>query len=517
MAKSEGNKWVLWLFLAAATVYSAFFFARPINLATADLGRHIVNGELIVNGVTDVLYKNYYSFTEPQHEFVNHHWGSGVIFYYIHKLFDFKGLSVLYVLMSLLAIGFMVAASRNENAKGLSLVVALTCVPLFAYRVEVRPEGFSYALIACYYFLLSRFRSGKLNWKPLLIILSVLQLLWVNIHIFFFFGIMVAGAFLLDALLNNRENVKSLAILVGVLILVSLVNPHTYKGLLAPLTIFNEYGYMVAENQTILFMLDRFENPELTHFVVFGILAVGLIGLAFWKKLWKPLFAEILLVAVFVVLAAMAVRGIPLFALFLIPLVSGIAVRLIENLNFKTRQSVSKIFPVAGIVLCLLFTGLKGTYASARKGYEGLGLIEGIDACGKFLHNQRIPGKMFNNYDFGSYLIYFLHDQQKVFVDNRPEAYSVAFFDSIYKPMQENEAVWKHKSLDMGINSIVFYRLDNTPWAQPFLIERTQDPEWVPIYVDGVSLILLRNTKANEPWIKKFALPREMFSGVPNK
>lgn len=514
MAKSEQNNWALRLLVLLVAVYTAFFFARPINLATADLGRHIVNGELIVNGVTDVLFKNYYSFTEPQHAFVNHHWGSGVIFHLTHSGFGFEGLSILYILLCVVAVLLMGSASYNEEFPAIPWLVSLACIPLFAYRVEVRPEGFSYAFMAAFYLVLSKFRSG--NWdKRTLMLLPVLQLLWVNIHIFFFFGIAITGAFILDAFFNDRKQLKSLSVLFGSLILVSLINPHTYKGLLAPLTIFNEYGYMVAENQSVLFMLDRFGNPELKHFLVFATLSVVIIGFAIWKNWWRKMVVNIILVLGFAVLGSIAVRGLPLFALFLIPLISGIAAHSMADLQFRTRQTVSKILPMVGISLCILFTALPGTYASARKGYEGIGLIDGIDACGKFLRNNQIPGKMFNNYDFGSYLIYFLHDRQKVLVDNRPEAYSVAFFDSVYKPMQENEAVWKEKSREMGINSIVFYRHDNTPWAQPFLIERTQDSEWVPIYVDGVSIILLRNTKTNEAWIRQYALPREMFTGVP--
>ncbi|MCF8278440.1 MAG: hypothetical protein K9J17_17060 [Flavobacteriales bacterium] len=516
MANSENKNWVFWLFATLALIYAAFFFARPINLATADLGRHLVNGELIANGITDVLYKNYYSFTEPQHAFVNHHWASGVVFHYVHQMFGFKGLSVLYMLMCLLALVFMVFASAKKQVRAIPVLVALSVVALFAYRVEVRPEGFSYALIACFYYLFSKFRSGNIGFKTVLPMLLLLQILWVNLHIFFFLGIIVAGVFVLDSLINKRESLKELLAIAAGMVLVSLLNPHTYNGLLAPLTIFNEYGYMIAENQTILFMLDRFGNPELNHFVLFEIVAIGLIAVAVWKKLWKPLFVELLLTIIFGALGSMAVRGIPLFALFFIPLATGILVHLVDDLKFKTKQTVMRSIPIIGIGFCVLFIGLKGTYASARKGYEGLGLIINIDRCGRFLRSQEIPGKMFNNYDFGSYLIYHLHDRQKVFVDNRPEAYSVAFFDSIYKPIQEDDAIWKAKSAEYGINSIVFYRLDNTPWAQPFLIRRTQDPEWVPIYVDEVSLVMVRNTTSNQRWIKQFALPREMFSGVPN-
>jgi hypothetical protein len=73
-----------------------------------------------------------------------------------------------------------------------------------------------------------------------------------------------------------------------------------------------------------------------------------------------------------------------------------------------------------------------------------------------------------------------LKEKQKVFVDNRPEAYSVAFFDSIYKPMQENDAFFKQMVEKYDINTICFYRHDATPWAQPFLFAEHKTPIGFP-------------------------------------
>lgn len=516
MQRSDSSDWKLRVLAMLVFIYAAFFFAQPINLATADLGRHVVNGELIVNGVKAVLSTNYYSFTQPTQPFINHHWGSGVAFYFVHKLFGFKGLSVLYILLSLGAIVLMTLASKDRFGWALPLVATMLIVPLFAYRVEVRPEGFSYVLLALYYYLFVRFRSGNLQVKWLLPMLISAQIVWVNLHIFFFLGLAIAVCFALDALLIDRAALKHHFLIVASLLVASLFNPHTYKGLLAPLTIFKEYGYMVAENQSVTFMYERFGSPQFVHLGLFAVLAILIVVFLIWKGTWKNVVAEILLVVAFGVLSALAVRGIPLFALFLIPLFSALAFHAISKLEFKTKNMWNSVLPWIGTVLCSLFILIPNSYISARKGYEGLGLIEGIDGCGKFLRAQQIPGRIFNNYDIGSYLIYYLHDREKLFVDNRPEAYTVAFFDSIYRPMQEDDAVWKTKSEEYGINAIVFYRLDNTPWAQPFLIRRTQDPDWVAIYVDEVSLVLVKNRAENQRWIRDFALPRSMFQGIPN-
>ncbi|MCB9192591.1 MAG: hypothetical protein H6602_13090 [Flavobacteriales bacterium] len=516
MAKQQQNKWLILALILSAAIYSVFFLAKPINLTTADLGRHIVNGELLVNGITDVLYRNFYSYTEPDHSFTNHHWLTGVTFYFVHGLAGFDGLSILYMMLVLGALAAIVTASKNGDRWVIPILVTLSVVQMISYRVEIRPEGFSYLLAGLFYLILKKISATEGKSFLLIGALLLLQLIWVNLHILFFLGIAITGVFLVDALINKTDKIKTYGLLVVALTAISLVNPHHVKGLLAPLTIFNEYGYMVAENQPIWFMHKRFGDAQLYHFELFGILALVLIGLQIRSGVWKFQLKEILLVLAFGLLSMMAVRGIPLFALFFIPFASSFISNRIENLNFSTRQSVINFLPIVGIVFSVLFLALPKTYASARKGYEAIGLIENINLTGEFLRKQEIPGPIFNNYDVGGYLIYHLHDREKLFVDNRPEAYSVAFFDSIYKPMQKDDTLWEELSEKYGFNVICFFRHDNTPWAQPFLIRRTQDPEWVPIFVDQACLVLIKNRESNRKWIQRFGIDRSVFKSVPN-
>lgn len=509
---------VLRIWVALLALYTAVFFAIPINLATADLGRHITNGALLMQGITDVLYTNYYSFTEPDHAFTNHHWLSGLVMHVVHEFFGFKGLSSMYILLSVGCLLVMVRATALSVPARWAMLIATLTVPLFAYRTEVRPEGFSYLLLAVYYLLMSRHRSGQLGFTQLLLWMLPLQLLWVNLHIFFFLGIGLVGVFLMDALLLKRDaqKWKETAILLCAMVAVSLVNPHFHNGLLAPLTIFDEYGYMIVENQTVFFLQERFGNPQFIHLEILTVFALGAVVWTLVRGLWRDMIPELLLSIGFLVLSFLAVRGIPLFAMFSIPLFARVLFALTEDLHFQTRATVNRLIPVAGIMLCAIFTPFTDTYASANKGYNALGIFQGVETSGRFLQKSGISGRIFNNYDIGSYLVYFLKDSGQVFVDNRPEAYSVAFFDSIYRPMQEDDAVFREMADRYDINIICFYRHDATPWAQPFLIRRTQDPEWVPILVDDVSLILIRNRPSNAQWIESYALPRNMFQSVPN-
>src|SRR5947199_72061 len=67
--------------------------SHRIDLTTADLGRHITNGSILLHGSwTDkheVLYTNFYSYTLPDQPFINHHWLSGVVFYFVYRISGF--------------------------------------------------------------------------------------------------------------------------------------------------------------------------------------------------------------------------------------------------------------------------------------------------------------------------------------------------------------------------------------------------------------------------------------------
>ena len=98
--KSQENFWLrLKNMKTAVFVLLLIFFGSilsyPIDLPNADdMARHIKNGQLILQGHWDILFKNVYSFTLPDQAFVNHHWFSGVIFYLLHLMVGWDGLVI---------------------------------------------------------------------------------------------------------------------------------------------------------------------------------------------------------------------------------------------------------------------------------------------------------------------------------------------------------------------------------------------------------------------------------------
>jgi len=122
-----------------------------------------------------------------------------------------------------------------------------------------------------------------------------------------------------------------------------------------------------------------------------------------------------------------------------------------------------------------------------------------------------------NNYDIGGFLTYGLYPQERVFVDNRPEAYPGEFFTRDLLPMQMREEDWLRVDAKYGFNAIFFYRHDATRWGQQFMIRRLADPAWAPVFVDNFAIIIVRRTPENADVIERFEIPKSRFEVQPRR
>lgn len=527
--------------------------SRQINLSTADLGRHIKNGEILLLGTSQernaVLHTNFYSYTNTDEPFINHHWGSGVFFYSIHNSFGFTGDSVIYVILTLLAFLPFYLVAQKQAGTAVALAVSVLVLPIVTSRKEVRPEVFTYVFAGLYYYLLSNstLRIAKYGLKSIQFwIIPISMILWVNLHIGFIVGIGVVGIFWLvqggfrmyDLRCKNGNKIlavsflknlwddrfKNLTIILVSTIVASLISPFGLKGLLYPINIFRKYGYMIVENQSVFFL----ERLNITNGMYFGffktlvvLTAVSFVGVAIKKYIEyrkhvtqedsmdiKMLWVNGVLCMSFTFLAGLAIRNFPLFGLFALPaLAYNISV-----LMPKMLAGIEKKVLIGGFLVLALGIFLRVSGDIQERGEQfGVGLMPGASLAGNFYITQKIQGPLFNNYDIGGYLIYYLGGKQKVFVDNRPEAYPIPFFQNAYIPAQEREEEWLKLDKEHAFNSIFFYYHDATPWAQTFLLRMVRNPEWAPVYVDNYNLIFVRRTRQNEEIIKKFEVPKERF------
>ena len=137
-------------------VFFASFLIHPLYSINQDIGRHLKSGEIIWQ--TKSVYKtNLFSFTEPDHSFINHHWLSEVVFFGLNNAIGLKGLILLKAMILLLSLWLLFLAVKNKAEYWIFLISAMTGIVVWTERTDVRPEIFSYLFLA--FFIFSIFNS----------------------------------------------------------------------------------------------------------------------------------------------------------------------------------------------------------------------------------------------------------------------------------------------------------------------------------------------------------------------
>lgn len=504
--------------LVLLLAWYGLFLVQKIDLTIVDLGRHIKNGEVVLSGDFGILETNFYSYTEPNFPVVNHHWGSGVIFYIIWKIAGFAGLSFFYFALSLVIFYLFFRIAQKESGFAIAVFLSVLVIPLIAQRTEIRPEIFSYFFLALFFWILWHWDKGRLKTKWLFV-LPLLEILWVNTHIYFIFGPVLVGLFLIDrvgSLWFKKRPIKAsknIALALGLVVLGALANPFGLKGLIYPFNIFREYGYRIIENQSVWFLenLGIISNPNLGLYkLIFTILVLSFVILLI-KNRKRFSFVYFILAIIWSVLGWLAIRNFTIFGFFVLPLIAyNLKKSFGQKLKLKSLDAKTTFGFIAITILVITFFTHYQKLPLAQNEF-GFGLKSANNQSAIFFKEQNIKGLIFNNYDIGSYLIFHLYPQEKVFNDNRPEAYSVSFFEDIYISAQNNPQVWQEQDQIYNFNVIYFAYHDATPWAQKFLIERVADDAWAPVFVDDYAIIFLKRNDLNQSIIEKYEISRDRF------
>lgn len=491
-------------------VFYGLFLSHKVNLTTADLGRHLKNGELFFQDFKPIA-TNRYSYTEPDLLAINHHWGSGAVFFIIWKLLGFSGLQLFYIALSLITFYLFFWVAQKESGFSIAALTALALIPLLGERTEIRPEVFSYLFGAFFLFVLWRVTQG-FGSQHLLWFLPIAEAFWVNTHIYFFLGPLIIVAFLFGG--AARDKLKTLGLALLLTLLAMLVNPFGLKGALAPFLIFRNYDYPVLENQPLWLIENFIQNPNFLFFKLASALLIVSFLMLLIRRRRVFSFAYLILAIGVSVMGYFAVRNFALFGFFALPIMAANVghafdtARTFDN-RFARLLSISIITSTLFLVVA---GGLMRQFPYWRE--FGFGLEKGNSEAADFIRKEGIRGPILNSYDIGGYLIFHLFPQERVFVDNRPEAYSNGFFKDIYIPLQQDEKKWQDADSRYRFNAIVFSHRDATPWRQDFLVRRLNDPEWAAVFTDRYAIVLLRRNEYNRAVIKRHEAPDRFFKVI---
>ncbi|MDP2684443.1 MAG: hypothetical protein Q8P20_05300 [bacterium] len=495
---------MVYIIVALLLLWYGFLLIRPINIFDSDIGRLISNGEIIfnsfgdqINSVSNIFNSNFYSHTNSEYPFLNHHWGSGVIFYLIWKNFGFIGLHVFFILLTFITflISFFIAYKKSNLL--IASTISFFLIPVLSLRSELRPEIFSYFFLIIFLWILQKYKDNPKKYI-LLYILPLLMIIWVNIHIYYIFGLILIFLFLFDSIINKTSggaSYKKLALISFTLLLAGMLNPNGISGLLYPLHIFANYGVLVKENISILsaFQLGLISSSIFIIFVTSIIFSTIIFIILFLRRHKKIIYLDLAIIILFTSLAWLVVRGLAMYALLVIPVLSGALSKVItDSKPVRNWNKNRKILLTVSIILLTLLINKNNILTAPSK--FGFSDIDSESRIAKYIIDNKISGTVFNDFNTGSYIIFHLYPNIKPFVDSRPEAYPIDFFKNTYYPIfEENdeEATWTSISNEYDLSLIL---LKNNEITNKFIKRRAIDPAWdIEFFQDDV--ILFRKVK----------------------
>jgi hypothetical protein len=297
---------------------------------------------------------------------------------------------------------------------------------------------------------------------------------------------------------SHRAKSKMLFLTLAVCLLVSLINPNGYKNLLLPFELLSSRFIMDHINE---FLSPNFHHLSLLPFEILLLYTVLLLGVS--KQ--KLNIIELALIALLTNMSLYSVRNIPLFAIVLAPILARQSEKVLSgrtgkfaaflrerdrNVSAIDRSARGYLWLVAPLVLVLMLA------VSGRIDYRFNEKIKPVAAV-EFLKKEPVQGNMYNEYEFGDYVIYSAYPQYRVFIDGRADMYGTKWMKEYYN-VSELKPGWE-KILEKNNINFIFFNTNSI--LSTFLLERK---EWRLIYSDKVANIFVKNVAENQRLIEKY-------------
>jgi hypothetical protein len=480
------------------------FSAGKRLLNDGDTGYHIRAGEYIIDTLS-IPKHDIFSFLSPPLPWTAHEWLSEVIMAILHRAFGLTGITIFFsFLISLVYyLLYKIIKTDEDNIIGVVIIVLLVLLSSQIHWLA-RPHIFSLAIMVIWYFLLDEFHYRHRN---RLFLLPPIMLLWVNLHGGFLAGFILIGIYLFGNVAKfitsqiaekdiHKKKVRLLGLTTGACLLVSLINPFGYHILLFP--------FKLVSNKFIMDHVTEFMSPNFHEFMPFKYLLLLIILIFAISKL-KLNLIELLLILTFTNMSLYSVRYIPLFGIIVAPILLRQFRPMLEQSDGKFAQFFNKrsdgiseidsstkgyLWPVAAVVLVVVLAINGKLYYKFDSQKKPVVAVE-------FMKAENLQGNMFNNDEFGDYIIYAAWPVYKVFFDGRSDMYGVYRLKEYLKLVNVRPG-WDEVLKKYDIHWII-YNANST--LSVFLSQRD---DWKLIYADKVASIFVKNTPENQHLIEKY-------------
>ena len=359
--------------LPCVGLFSIIFTVFWVRL-DPDFGWHLQSGrDILRHGIPA---HDIFTYTAANFPWINHEWLSDIIIVGAYGVGGFAGVAVMFA-----AIWTAALAVASRSARWPVLAVGVAAV---LDTITARPNAWT----ALFFALVLLAVSKKIYWP-----LVPLFLLWANLHGGFVIGLLV----LLAAAVRDRKYRWVFAACV----LATFVNPYgprVYVEIWRTLSDANLRTNVVEWRPMTVGLLSG----------LFIVMYLGIGSVSGWRQ------RKFILPSLMLITALASMRQFPLFVVAALGLLSERYDRLRGHLSLKSRLQTLAVPTLALVVVAM----------------PVLAIISHPDnqspvAQVAQLREQPCHGNLFNDYDFGGYLIWQL-PQTKIYIDGRMPSWKYA-------------------------------------------------------------------------------------------
>ncbi len=310
----------LWTWLA---VLLPAFAATIAPMETVDLAYQVRAGDLMLSAGR-ILTADPFTFTAAGQPWLNQQWGAGIVLAAVHDAAGWGGLAILRTVLIALIVGGVYLACRQEpRANGadvageppsgrvpgsrLAAVLALAGFLVAIGSLALRAQLFGVACFAISLLLVARRgRNPRAVW-----LVPPLMLVWVNVHGSFFLGPAMLAAAAIDDVQSHRPSWRHTALAAVVAALATGATPFGFDVW--------RYAIGLTTNPNVADRVSEWQrtSPFSGLGVVYygSVLLVGALGIAAWRRGWRPGIGTLGWLAGLAAIGAYAERGVVWWAL----------------------------------------------------------------------------------------------------------------------------------------------------------------------------------------------------------
>jgi len=535
------NKTVKNLHIASfLLIFITFFYSYLLTpLWDYDFWWHIATGRYIATeghlpqsdpfSYTSAMEENKNIFPERENLFLKQYWLAQVLFYFVFSLFGSTGMVITRSLLLLLTVFTVFWRLYRDGVRfHINFVITFLLYMISLRALGERPVLFSMLFTALVIFLLEEFKERK---GRLLFLLVPLMLVWANMHGAFVLGVIIISLYLLSEALKlgfrRSELTKQDAVVffsaTALAILISYINPCGWDAFLMSL----DPKYDIFQKG-----IQEYMSPWVVYKEKVGTLDYNYVALAALFPIVlivrnrKIDLAHFLVLLGFFVMSAKAGRFVFFYGIVsamllgkeIGPLIAGP----IENrLSAGMYQKVQTGFALVAIASTVLF--VLGIYSSGK---PRLGIAKQWSVPEKavdFIEKNNLQGRMFNDFGFGGYFAWRLYPR-KTFIDSRTLNLTVIneyawVTDAVEKvrgirTSNEKTPLWEGILNHYKISYIFLSITDIYSGLYPVILELAASEKWVPVYIDKMSIIFVKDIPANSDVISRYKMTNDYVYNV---